>query len=43
MHLTLDRLSAVSLVQQLTTQLQAWIEQQRLRQMAQRLGVAKVD
>jgi len=31
MHLTLDRLSAVSLVQQLTTQLQAWVEQQRLR------------
>ncbi|MDV9033949.1 PLP-dependent aminotransferase family protein [Pseudomonas sp. RAC1] len=31
MHLTLDRLAATPLAQQLTEQLQAWIEQQRLR------------
>ncbi|MNG87805.1 HTH-type transcriptional regulator NorG [compost metagenome] len=31
MHLLLDRASVIPLVQQLTDQLQAWIEQQRLR------------
>ena len=31
MHLNLDRLQPTPLVQQLTEQLQAWIEQQRLR------------
>ncbi|MGW7774802.1 aminotransferase-like domain-containing protein [Pseudomonas machongensis] len=31
MHISLNRLSPVPLVQQLTDQLQAWIEQQRLR------------